>query len=197
MRKIFLAIVIFVLPVMSGASQDISTPPALRGAKGYVTNVEVAIFHGPVGDVKAALQTADRGVLAYTQPTPRIPAISELLPVEGLFPNQGAVRRVILEDGNSVVERVLENSDTVFSYQIWGFTASNARALNHIKGEFRYVEIDQDTTEVTWTYAIAPRAFLVRPFIRNFLKNDFAPFMESGLQGAANSYNAERVESPS
>ncbi|MEM8592154.1 MAG: SRPBCC family protein, partial [Pseudomonadota bacterium] len=85
------------------------------------------------------------------------------------------------------------NNDERFLYQVWGFTASNARALSHIRGEFRYEPVENGQTRVTWTYSIAPRFFLVRPFVRSFLKNDFAPFMESGLQGAAKAYNQSVV----
>lgn len=191
MKHILIAAMLLILPMMAGASPNISDPPALRSAMGYVTHVEVAVFNGPVADVKAALQTAEHGVLAHTQPTSRIPAIADLTPISGAFPANGAIRRVTLADGNSVVERVLENSETIFAYQIWDFTAPSARALSHIRGEFRYVAIGENQTEVTWTYAIAPRAFFARPFIRSFLKDDFAPFMQSGLRGAAQSYNAE------
>ncbi|MEO0666007.1 MAG: hypothetical protein AAFY97_09800, partial [Pseudomonadota bacterium] len=87
----------------------------------------------------------------------------------------------------------LENSETRFAYQVWDFTSSSARALDHIRGEFLYEAVGANETRVTWTYAIAPRAFFVRPFVRSYLENDFAPFMESGLQGAAEAFNAERA----
>ena len=68
--------------------------------------------------------------------------------------------------------------------------AAAARPLDHIRGEFRYVDLGDGRTEVIWSYSIAPRVFYARPFIRSYLENDFGPFMQSGLQGAATAFNA-------
>jgi len=190
MRGFLIVLCLILSPAYVAALPEPSDPPPLRGEKGYVINIETAVFNGPVADVKRTMQTPAGGVLAFVEPTSRIPEIASLTPILGSFPDQGAVRQVTLSDGNTVVERVLANTDTEFSYQIWDFTSANARALSHIRGSFEYQEIAPNQTQVTWTYAVAPRVFLVRPFVRGFLNNDFAPFMESGLQGAARAYNA-------
>ena len=163
--------------------------PPLRDAEAYLTNVERAIFNGSQAEVRAALQTEETGVLAYTEATDRIPALTGTTPVEGAFPNPDAIRMVNLATGDTAAERVLVNTEDRFAYQVWGFTAGNSRPIDHIRGEFEYIDQGDGTTEVIWTYAIAPRVFWARPFIQDFLDNDFAPFMESGLQGAANAFN--------
>lgn len=165
-------------------------PPPLRNADQYLTHVERAVFNGLKADVRDALQSPDTGVLAFTASTDRIPEITGFTPIEGAFPETEAVRMVDLATGDTATERVLYNTDDSFAYQVWGFTAGNARPLSHIRGEFEYVDRGDGTTEVIWTYAIAPRVFWARSFIQGFLDNDFAPFMESGLQGAANAFNA-------
>lgn len=188
--RTLLTTLLLIFGTVANALPDGTNPPALRGDRGYLTNVETAIFAGPVADVIATLQDADTGVLAFVERTDRIAEIEGMTPIKDAFPNEGAIRRLSLSDGSHVVERVLENSTSRFAYQVWGFTSPQARALSHIRGEFRYEAWGEDQTQVTWTYAVAPRLFLVRPFLRSFLKNDFAPFMESGLQGAAAAYNA-------
>ena len=70
---------------------------------------------------------------------------------------------------NSVVERVLRNDEEAFVYQIWNFTSSNAWALDHIRGQFRYVPLGPNETRVTWTYSVAPAVFIARPFVNRFL----------------------------
>ncbi|WP_461429019.1 SRPBCC family protein [Gymnodinialimonas sp.] len=167
-------------------------PPALRDPGGYLVTTQTATFNGPPEAVRAALQDAETGVLAFVEPTDRIPAISGLTPIEGHFPNQDAIRRVELATGDHVTERVLINDATTFAYQIWGFTAANARPLDHIRGQFTYVPTGDGQTLVSWDYAVAPRVFWARPFVRSFLENDFAPFMAAGLAGAANAFNAAR-----
>ena len=80
------------------------------------------------------------------------------------------------------------NIDTRFAYQIWNITAPAGRAIDHIKGEFRYEQRGEEV-HVTWDYNIKPRVFVVRPAIRNFLENDFGPFMRAGLTGTVTAYN--------
>ena len=163
--------------------------PPFRDAEAYLTNVERAIFSGSQAEVRAALQTEETGVLAFTEATDRIPKITGTTPVEGAFPNPDAIRMVNLATGDTATERVLVYTEDRFAYQVWGFTAANSRPIDHIRGEFEYIDQGDGTTEVIWTYAIAPRVFWARPFIQDFLDNDIAPFMESGLQGAANAFN--------
>ena len=187
MRAIISALLIAI--ASPALASEISDPPALRSDGGYLINTETAIFEGPVKDVIAALQTPETGVLAHVANTDRIPAITGMEALLGEFPNENAIRRLTFSDGSEVVERVIENSADRFAYQVWGLTSSNARALSHIRGEFKYEAVSPSETRVTWEYAIAPRVFLVRPFVRSFLRNDFAPFMESGLQRAARAFN--------
>ncbi|MEL6689891.1 MAG: hypothetical protein AAFP28_06185 [Pseudomonadota bacterium] len=187
MRALFSA---FLIATAAPAAADYADPPALRGDSGYLINVETAVFEGPVDQVSAALQSPETGVLAHVTNTDRIPVITGMEPLVGAFPDAEAVRRLAFSDGSEVVERVIENSSDRFANQVWGFTSANGRALSHIRGEFKYEALGPTETLVTWEYAIAPRLFLVRPFVRSFLTNDFAPFMESGLQGAAAAFNA-------
>ncbi|WP_224813886.1 SRPBCC family protein [Hasllibacter sp. MH4015] len=165
-------------------------PPPLRDASSYLTTTQTEIFNGPPAAVIEALQSPETGVLAFVTPTDRIPAIAALVPLEGAFPNEGAVRRVELATGDQVTERVLTNNARAFAYQIWGFTAANARPIDHIRGQFTYSDLGDGRTEVRWDYAVAPRVFWARPFVQAFLDNDFAPFMAAGLTGAAAAFNA-------
>lgn len=189
MRHLF-ASLLLALSAASASANDWPDPPALRSEGGYLTHVETALFEGPPDAVRAALQQPETGVLAFVARTERIAEITELTPITDHFPNEGAVRSLSFSDGSAAIERVLTSTPERFSYQVWGFTSSSARALSHIRGEFRYEPAGDGQTQVTWTYSIAPRAFLVRPFVRSFLKNDFAPFMASGLSGAAAAFNA-------
>jgi hypothetical protein len=175
-----------VLPIFLPRAEG---PPPLRDTDTYLTNVERAVFNGPIEDVIAHLRSDEGSVLAFVEQTDRIAGIGEEIPLVDVFPNEGAVRTLQLTDGSQVTERVITNSDALFAYQIWGFTAPAARPLDHIHGYFTYTALDESTTEVVWTYAIAPRVFWARPFIQGFLDNDFGPFMDSGLTGSAAAYN--------
>ncbi len=165
-------------------------PPPLAAEDRYITHVEGASFAGSLAEIRAFME--DPGVLSFTEPTPRIPGIVEITPLDGTFPDTGATRRLAFADGSFVVERVVQNRPGLFQYQVWNLTSGSGRAVDHILGAFRYEPRDDGTIEVIWTYRILPRFGLVRPFVRSFVENDIAPFMESGLDGAAAAFNASR-----
>ncbi len=173
-----------------GEPADPLDPPPPREDGAYIVNEEAAIFDGPPAEVRQVLRTEEGGVLAFVEPTPRIPGIAGLTPLVGAFPDEGAVRRVELADGNSATERVLVNDEARFAYQVWGLTSTSRVAVDHVRAEFRYEPTADGRTEVTWTYAVAPRPAVLRPFVRDFVEGDIRPFMESGLEGAAAAFNS-------
>ena len=190
-----LIIGLFALVAACGSSEstppDADNPPPLKSADAYVTHVETAVFEGPIADVIQTLQTPDSGVLAFTEPTEAIPEIVDLELLDGNFPESvGDTRRVTLANGHYAVERVLENSESAFRYQVWNLTAPAGRAVDHIVGEFFYEEKADRTTLVTWRYNVTPRIGLLRPFVSNFVDTHVEPFMASGLGGAAAAYNS-------
>lgn len=178
-------------PTLTFVSQtqtaDVPPPPALAKDSKYVTNTETAVLHGTVPEVRAFFE--NNPVTDFVAPTDTIPAIENIVYLSGNWPEVGALRRVDLAGGDSIHERVLRNTQGNFAYQIWNITAPAGRAINHIMGEFTF-EQDGDMVNVTWDYNIKPSIFVARPAIRNFLKNDFGPFMRSGLSGTVNVYNS-------
>ncbi|MCA0870923.1 SRPBCC family protein [Seohaeicola saemankumensis] len=167
-----------------------SAPPPLREAGDYLTNIETAVFNGPPSKVRHAVQSPAHGVLANVKATDRIPQVTGTTPITGQFPNPGSVRQVNMAGGYTATERMIENGPDGFRYQVWDLTAPSARLIEHIVGQFSYRALEDGRTEVTWSYSVAPRTFVARPFIRRFLDNDFAPFMQGGLNGAAAHFNA-------
>lgn len=177
-------------PHALSAEVTIPDPPDLRDADGYLSIRHTASFQGSPRAVRQALQTEGGGVLAFAETTPAIPQVVGAEPLRGAFPDVGAIRRLRFADGNTVVERSLRNDDTAFIYQVWAFTAANAWALDHIRGQFVYEPVSPNRTNVTWSYSIAPSTAIARPFISRFLNRDFRPFLVSGLDGAAAAFNS-------
>ncbi|APX12073.1 SRPBCC family protein [Tateyamaria omphalii] len=167
---------------------DVPPPPGLARDTKYLTNTETATFTGTVGQVRAFMD--QNPITDFVTPTEAIPAIEGIQVLSGTWPEPGAVRRVDLAGGHSVHERVLTNTPTAFTYQIWDITAPAGRVVDHIKGEFTF-EQRGDTVHVTWDYNIKPNIFVARPAINRYLRDDFGPFMRAGLNGTANAY-AER-----
>ncbi|MEO0389969.1 MAG: SRPBCC family protein [Pseudomonadota bacterium] len=177
------------LPEKSFDALGIPSPPPLASAEKYQTNTERAVVSGTtVADLRAFMDA--HPTTDYVATTEAIPEIAGFTYLSGTWPAVGAVRRVDLADGSTVHERVLVNTPDNFAYQIWDISAGPGRFIDHIKGEFRWIETDGQV-EVIWDYNIKPSLFIARPFINGFLRNDFGPFMAAGLGGQMEAFAAQ------
>lgn len=164
---------------------DIPAPPSLSPTGSYLSNVETATYKGTISQVRRFMDA--NPVTDFVTATGAIPRIEGFEVLSGTWPEPGAVRRVDLADGHSVHERVLTNTPDSFTYQIWNVTAPAGRAIDHIKGAFQFDQ-QGDEVVVTWSYNIKPRIFIARPAINRYLRDDFGPFMNAGLNGSATAY---------
>ena len=167
------------------SAAEIAPPPPLAAENSYLTNTETATFRGTIADFRAFGE--ENPVTDFVAVTDSIPPIVNITVLSGRWPEVGAVRRVDLEGGYHVHERVLENSANRFAYQLWDITAPSGRVVDHIKGSFDYTQTG-DQVRVEWNYNIKPNLFLARPAIRRYLRRDFGPFMEAGLTGQVAAY---------
>jgi hypothetical protein len=130
---------------------------------------------------------------SLVQGTGRIPAVVGTEALNDVpFPSPGARRRVMLADGNTAVEEVIENRpDGYFSYKVWAYTLRAARPIEYGKGEFWYLPADHgQATIVRWRYSFKLRGdrfpgvlgplgrFL---FTKLFLDRVYAEFMKSSI----------------
>ena len=124
------------------------------------------------------------------------PASTEVLSGEWFEP--GSVRRVRLEDGHYVLERIVNNTPERLEYQIWAFTNAAGKNVDHIRGVQQFEALDADSTRFTWTYAALPNAGFKRPFVRRFVDSEVRDYLESSLDktvvDAEAAYSAEMAE---
>ncbi len=168
---------------------DGTNPPPLADDGDYLTNTESVIFNGSRDEVLAFM--ADPGLTSFLKPSGRIPAITDVNVLSGTWGEAGAVRRVSLADGGYTAERMLESNRDIFSYQIWDLTSWSGRAIDHIRGDIWYEDVCNGQTRMSWSYSILPKTGLLSGPIRTFLKEDFQPFMENGLNDMAAAFNAQ------
>ncbi|MEO1026191.1 MAG: SRPBCC family protein [Pseudomonadota bacterium] len=164
-----------------------SSPPNLAKPSKYMTNEEVIFL--PTDPESAWAFWTSTPITDFLKATDRIPAIDSIEPVEGEWGTPGAIRRVNLADGGTVLERVLTADEDEFTYQIWDIETGAGRFINHIYGEFRLRAVEGGS-EITWRYNVKPAIFIARPFIRRYLNNDFDPFMEGGMAGMKQAFEA-------
>jgi hypothetical protein len=164
----------------------------LRPADKLAWHEEQAAIPLPPKEVYARLNGAPLDSLLPG--TDRIPAVVGTTPLNDIpFPHPGARRRVLLADGSSATEEVIENTpDKYFSYKVWGYTLASARPIQYGKGEFWYLPAgDGRATTLRWRYSFKLRAnrfpgvlgpagrFL---FTKVFLDRTYSPFMKSAMQ---------------
>jgi hypothetical protein len=175
-----------------------TTPPAYTEAapvpseEGHVSYVATRTLAVPAATAKAWI---DEGrmfdALTSTDKVSK-PAKSEIL--SGIWPQTGAVRRVTQADGHFIAERVIENTESGFSYQIYGLTSAAGNSIAYGLGEFRVTPVDASSCTLTWIYQLKPKNPVAGFFVNRFVKNDFAPFMEGGMEGLTRLAEAEAAE---
>jgi hypothetical protein len=174
---------LFRAPAPPALPIGMSLPPSIESGYHAVTktertfDLEINQFRRWMdqGQMVKALRSSD----AIAKP-------AEITYLSGKWPGVGAVRRVQLEDGHYVLERVLANEfPGLFRYQVWGFTNSAGNLVKYAVGEFRFNARDDGKTQFIWTYQMRPKSVFLRPVLNNFVKTRFAPFMKGGMDGLA------------
>jgi hypothetical protein len=186
------AMVLFRSPAPPATPIAMSTPPDVETGF-HAVNVVSRDFDV---EVSAFRRWMDQGQMVKAlQSTESIAKPAEIVYLSGSWPAVGAVRRVKLEDGHYVLERVLASEfPGLFRYQVWGFTNSAGNLVKYATGEFRYTSIGPNRTQFTWTYSLRPKSALLRPVLNNFVHNQFAPFMQGGITGLSPPTNPSSKE---
>jgi hypothetical protein len=95
-----------------------------------------------------------------------VPAVVGTRDLSGPWNTPGSQRTVVLGDGSTAREEVLEwERPAHFRYRVDSFTSPLGRMVDHAIGDFRF----EPGSAFTWTYAFAPRrgcGLLVRSFVR-------------------------------
>ena len=105
--------------------------------------------------------------------------------------NKDYLRIVCLNDGNTAIEKVLENiPNTYFSYQVWDYSIKQGAYIEYAKGEFRFIPRGNQT-HIKWRYSfkLNPKKVLGKIgslgrclFSHFFLEKKYNEFMQASLQ---------------
>ncbi len=189
MRMLASALAFVAFTSVAAAETAIPAPPDLASARKYQSNSETVILNAPLTEAWAFWR--DNPITNFVEPTDRIPEIAGFEVLQGNWGEPDSIRRVTFQSGETALERVLTSTESEFSYQIWNIETSSGRFINHIYGKFEAQPVESGTA-INWSYNVKPAAFFARPSIASFIRNDFAPFMEGGLQGLAAAYAASQ-----
>ncbi|UWR22966.1 SRPBCC family protein [Sulfitobacter sp. S190] len=189
MRMLASAVAFFAFTSVVAAEVAIPAPPDLASASKYQSNTETIVLNAPLAEAWQFWR--DNPVTDFVEPTDRIPEIAGFEVLKGNWGEPGSIRRVTFQTGETALERVLTSTESEFSYQIWNIQTSSGRFINHIYGKFEAQPVESGTA-INWSYNVKPAVFFARPSIASFIRNDFAPFMEGGLQGLSAAYTASQ-----
>lgn len=159
---------------------DVTTYPALAEG-GYASTTVTGDYPMALTDLRAWLSDGNK-IVAEMESTDNIAKPVETVYLTGNWPEDGATRRVKLEDDHFVLERVVSNTPASFQYQIWNLTAPAGKSVDHIHGIQAFEALDDEITRLTWTYKVKPDAGFKKPFVQRFVNNDVTPFLSMAVE---------------
>ncbi len=162
------------------------TPPPEVATSGFVDSFTQATVAMGLTDFRAFL--IENPITDFLEPTGDISAPAEFEILSGAWPRPDAVRRVKLEDGHYVIERILQNEPELFTYQIWIFTNDVGRGVDQIVGEQRFIPEGPDRTRFEWTYRVLPKSVFTRPFVRAS-QSDIQSYLQTATNAMAAAAN--------
>lgn len=112
--------------------------------------------------VPASLESAWTGILdapletLFTERAGLIPPIQECTGQDGAWDAVGKSRTVVLADGSSNLETLVEYSaPSTYRYQLRDFTGPMKALVATVEGQFSFIP-EGDGTRVTWSWKIHP-----------------------------------------
>lgn len=179
--------------ILAGCSEpSIPTePPALTeppevATSGFLRAYTEQTIAMPVADVRAFMR--EQPLTSFLEPTENIANPVEGKVIQGEWPNPDAYRWLKLADGHYIIERILENEEDFFKYQVFVFTNATGRGVEQIVGEQRFVPVEGGT-RFEWTYNVLPTNFVTRQFVRSSM-DEIETYIANGLEGFAAAANA-------
>ncbi|MEM9839956.1 MAG: SRPBCC family protein [Pseudomonadota bacterium] len=165
-------------------------PELLEDESQYV--VSHASVTVPMTPTELRAFLAGRGsLIRYMEPVGSIAPPVDEIPLEGIWPEQGARRILIQQDGHQILEHSLKNETRDFRYQAFGFTGSAARGVDHIYADWSLTPVESGT-QFDWTYRVAPKNAVARIFVRRLRDNELRPFMQGAVDRMAEAAREEK-----
>ena len=191
MRKIFatLSFTALLAACSNSAPPDFPpewSPPPDVAVEGFLTAYAEEEVSLTVPQLRRFME--ERPLIGFLEPTENISNPIETEVIRGTWPEPEATRRLKLADGHYVIERVVENREDFFKYQIFVFTNAAGRGIEQIVGEQRFIATETGS-KFEWAYNILPRNVLTRQFARQRMP-EIEGYISGGLSRFAEAANA-------
>ncbi len=162
----------------------LSDPPAMVQDEYYVTHQVSRTVNWDRVSVRRWLEKEQ--LITFFPKDMELPSVVGQTPMRGNWGENGAIRRVELNDGHFAFDHILNNRyPDVFQYQVYGFTNLAGRISEYVYAEIKYEETKPNVTEIVWTYRMRPKSSLTKPVVQFFITRRLAPYMEAGMTNMA------------
>lgn len=106
-----------------------------------------------------------------------VPGVAATRDLTGPWDRPGSSRTVVLQDGSTVRETLLEHEPPHrFAYRVEDFTSQIARVAAHATGTWEF-EPTRSGSRFTWTYAFTPRGAATAPLLALVVRTAWAGYM--------------------
>ena len=162
------------------------TPPPEVATDGFLTAYAEEEINLSVPQLRKFME--EQPLITFLEPTENIsnPVGTEI--IRGTWPEPEAARRLKLADGHYVIERILENREDFFKYQVFIFTNAAGRGVEQIVGEQRFFATETGS-RFEWTYNVLPRNFVTRQVVRRSMP-EIEDYIVGGLSRFAAAANS-------
>ncbi|MES2901623.1 MAG: SRPBCC family protein [Pseudomonadota bacterium] len=130
---------------------------------------------------------------SYLTGTAAVPGVARTEPLTGTWQQAGDRRRVVMNDGHTLVEEVIESGPNHFSYLGWNSTNKTGRYTRYSIGEFVFTG-DAQRTQLEWTSKFRPKVWPDGPLIRSSIEQDYRNYMRVGLSSMRKQALAELAQ---
>lgn len=163
---------------------ELSNPPAIVQDDNYITHITKRTIQWDRVQFRRWLETNQ--LVSFFPKDKGIAGVKSTAPMRGTWGQNGAIRRVSLDDGHYAFDLILNNQyPDVFQYQVFGFTNEASRVTEYVRAELKYIEDKPGVTTLQWTYSLRPKSTLTRPLLNSFVQNKLIPYMEEGMDNMA------------
>ncbi|HMH59630.1 MAG TPA: SRPBCC family protein [Galbitalea sp.] len=110
-----------------------------------------------------------------------LPAVLEVRNQTGTWDKPGQTRTLMLSDGGSVVERIMNvEPHGFFAYNLTDFTKIFGKLVDHARAEWTFSEVAGGTT-IHWSYTFFPKSGRARPILATIVTLLWGPYMRRVL----------------
>ncbi len=112
----------------------------------------------------------------------RLPKIVRTEPLEGNFTQKGHSRRVIFDNGKTILESIVKMEEPHdFVYELTDIEIRLKMVARKARGWFHFEEVDKGITKIEWTYGFDHKNFMAKWFIQSYIKSTHHYFMDDAI----------------